>query len=184
MIRAAVVVNTVSALVELGVQAEVGGGVRDIAAAQRWFDAGAALVVIGSLAVRQPAAAQALCSAFPGRVLAGLDVRDGEARAEGWTQSGGEALAHLERWRSWPLAGVVFTAIERDGALEGPAVDALRTVCQRFDGEVLASGGVTTLDDVRACRQAGAAGVIVGRALHQGLFDLRQAVHDFADEVV
>jgi phosphoribosylformimino-5-aminoimidazole carboxamide ribotide isomerase len=173
----------VTALVERGVDVQVGGGVRDMATTREWFDRGAALVVVGSLAVRDPDAAEALCAAFPERVLVGLDVSAGEARAEGWTQRGGDAATHLARWASWPLAGVVFTAIERDGTLEGPAIDALRSVCDRFGGDVLASGGVTTIDDVSACRDAGAAGVIVGRALHEGVFDLHAAVARFAGEV-
>lgn len=178
-----VVRAAVTGLAALGVDVQVGGGVRDMVAAQEWFERGAAFVVIGSLAVRDPGAAEALCAAFPRRVLVGLDVSGGEARAQGWTQSGGDAATHLARWRSWPLGGVVYTAIERDGTLEGPAVGALRSVCERFAGDVLASGGITTLDDVSACRDAGAAGVIVGRALHEGVFDLHTAVERFADGV-
>ncbi|MDQ6855643.1 MAG: 1-(5-phosphoribosyl)-5-[(5-phosphoribosylamino)methylideneamino] imidazole-4-carboxamide isomerase [Candidatus Dormibacteraeota bacterium] len=173
----------VSALAARGVDAQVGGGVRDRETAQRWIDLGAAYVVIGSLAVSDPRAAEALCTALPHRVLAGLDVRDGAARAQGWTEDGGEALMHLERWRTWPLAAVVHTAIERDGTLGGPALESLREVCARFDGDVFASGGVTTLDDVAACAAAGAAGAIVGRALHEGLFDLRAALDRFAGRV-
>jgi phosphoribosylformimino-5-aminoimidazole carboxamide ribotide isomerase len=180
---AAIVRAAVMVLAERGVDAQVGGGVRDAEAARLWFDHGAAYVVVGSLAVREPDVAEALCAAFPLRVFAGLDVSAGAARAEGWTEDGGDALAHLQRWRSWPLAGVVHTAIERDGALQGPAVDALREVCTGFDGDVFASGGVTTIDDVAACRDAGAAGAIVGRALHEGLFDLRAAFEIFGGAV-
>jgi phosphoribosylformimino-5-aminoimidazole carboxamide ribotide isomerase len=169
----------VASLAERGVEVQVGGGVRDIGTAQRWFDNGATAVVVGSLAVRDPAAAESLCAAFPGRVLVGLDVRDGVARAQGWTEPAGDALVHLARWASWPLAGIIHTAIERDGTLGGPAIDALRAVCRRCLGAVFASGGVTRLDDVAACQEAGAAGVIVGRALHEGLFDLHAALLRF-----
>jgi phosphoribosylformimino-5-aminoimidazole carboxamide ribotide isomerase len=170
----------VGSLAVLGVEVQVGGGVRDAAAAQRWFDSGASHVVLGSLAVSDPDSAQALSVAFPGRVLLALDVRDGLAQAQGWTRSGGDALDHLDRWAGWPVAGVVHTAIERDGALAGPSLEALHTICERFRGPVIASGGVTTIDDVRACRDAGAAGVIVGRALHEGIFDLRAALASFS----
>jgi phosphoribosylformimino-5-aminoimidazole carboxamide ribotide isomerase len=169
----------VTALAHRGVDAQVGGGVRHRDAAQALIDAGAAYVVIGSLAVRDPGAAQALCAALPHRVLAGLDVSHGSARAQGWTVDAGAATIHLERWRSWPLAGVVHTSIERDGTLGGPALDSLRAVCLAFPGDVIASGGVTTLDDVAACESAGAAGAIVGRALHDGVFDLRAALERF-----
>jgi phosphoribosylformimino-5-aminoimidazole carboxamide ribotide isomerase len=173
-------VAAVSALSDLGVDVEIGGGVRDLPAAQRWFDAGASQVVIGSLAMRDPAAAKALCAAFPGRVLIALDVRDGDAQAQGWTESAGDALDHLDRWARWPVAGIVHTAVERDGTLGGPSLDALRDVCDRFPGPVIASGGITTVDDVGACHDAGAAGAIVGRALHEGIFDLRLAISRFA----
>lgn len=177
----AVVRAAVIALVALGVDVQVGGGVRDMGTAREWFERGAAFVVIGSLALRDPPAAEALCAAFAQRVLVALDVSGGEARTQGWTQGGGDAATHLARWAAWPLAGVVYTAIERDGTLEGPSIGSLRSVCDVFTGVVLASGGVTTLDDVSACRDAGAAGVIVGRALHEGVFDLRAALERFAD---
>lgn len=170
----------VGALLAAGVEVQVGGGIRDMATAARWFDCGASLVVIGSLALREPEAARDICEAFEGRVLIGLDVRDGDARAQGWTESGGDAMAHLDRWAGWPVAGIVHTAIERDGTLGGPSVDGLRSVCARFPGPVFASGGVVTVDDVAACRDAGAAGVIVGRAIHDGLFDLQVALIRFA----
>jgi phosphoribosylformimino-5-aminoimidazole carboxamide ribotide isomerase len=173
----------VTALAERGVDAQVGGGVRHLATAQAWVDAGAAYVVVGSLAVREPRAGAALCAALPHRVLAGLDVSQGSARAQGWTVDAGDAMTHLQRWRSWPLAGVVHTAIERDGTLSGPSLEALRTVCAAFPGDVFASGGVTTLDDVAACAEAGAAGAIVGRALHEGSFDLGAALQRFGGAV-
>ena len=162
-----------------GVTAQVGGGVRDRDAAQRWFDAGASWVVIGSLALRQPDVAQALCEEFPGRVLVALDVQGGRARAEGWTQAAGDAGESVDRWAVWPIAGIVHTEIDRDGTLAGPALPALRAICTRFTGAVFASGGVTTIDDVAACAEVGAAGVIVGRALHDGVFDLGGAVLRF-----
>lgn len=174
----------VTALADRGVEVQVGGGVRDVATAQGWFDRGTTYVVIGSVAVRDPAAAESLCATFPGRVLIALDVRGGEARAQGWTESGGDALVHLDRWTAWPVAGIVHTAVERDGTLGGPEIGGLRAVCERFDGAVLASGGITAIDDVEACGEAGATGVIVGRALHLGVFDLRAALERFADGAV
>lgn len=171
-----------AAVIELartGAKVQVGGGVRDRDTARRWFDAGASWVVIGSLAQRQPDVAHALCEEFPGRVLIALDVHGGQARAEGWTEAAGDAGASVDRWATWPIAGIVHTEIDRDGTLAGPALPALRAVCARFTGAVFASGGVTTIDDVAACAEAGAAGVIVGRALHQGLFDLGAALLRF-----
>ncbi|MEO8898748.1 MAG: 1-(5-phosphoribosyl)-5-[(5-phosphoribosylamino)methylideneamino] imidazole-4-carboxamide isomerase [Candidatus Dormibacter sp.] len=178
-VSTAATTGAVAELARNGAAVQVGGGVRDRAAALRWFGAGASWVVIGSLALRQPDIAHALCEEFPGRVLVALDVDGGEARAEGWTQAAGDAGEHLDRWAAWPIGGVVHTEIDRDGTLTGPALPALRAVCARFSGPVFASGGVTTIDDVAACAEAGAAGAIVGRALHQGLFDLGAALARF-----
>ena len=177
-------VAAVRAVSGAGAAAQVGGGVRSESAARRWFGLGAAHVVLGSLAVTRPDEARAVCETFPQRVLLGLDVRDGEARAQGWTVSGGSAEEHLRRWSDWPSAGLVYTTIERDGTLAGPDVAALRAVRATFGGPLYSSGGIRDLHDVSACQEAGAAGVIVGRALHEGLFDLGEAVRRFQDEVV
>jgi phosphoribosylformimino-5-aminoimidazole carboxamide ribotide isomerase len=172
------------ALSSAGASVQVGGGVRGEAAARRWFELGAAYVVLGSLAITDPDAARLVCEAFPGRVLLGLDVRGGVARARGWTESGGTATEHLQRWSGWPSAGVVHTTIERDGTLSGPDITALGEVRNLWDGPLYSSGGIRDLDDVAAGAGAGAAGVIVGRALHDGLFDLREAVRRFHAEPV
>ena len=171
--------HAVAALSGRGVAVQVGGGVRDRATAERWLDGGATYVVVGSLAVRDPQAAAALCAALPGRVLLGLDVRAGRVQAEGWTQAGGDAAEVLDEWSVWPAAGLVHTEVDRDGTKSGPALGVLAAVCARYRGPVIASGGVTTLDDVAACAEAGAAGAIVGRALHDGSFDLHAALQRF-----
>jgi phosphoribosylformimino-5-aminoimidazole carboxamide ribotide isomerase len=174
----------VAELAGSGATVQVGGGVRDRDGAQRWFDAGASWVVIGSLAVRDPQSARALCEEFSGKVLIALDIAGGEARAQGWTEAAGDSGEHIDHWSAWPIAGIVHTEIDRDGTLSGPALPALRAVCTRFPGQVFASGGVTSIDDVTACAAAGAAGVIVGRALHQGLFDLSAALARFGHQAL
>src|SRR5205807_4878473 len=120
----------------------------------------AAYVVLGSLAVRDPGMAEALCAAHPGTVLLGLDVRDGTAQAQGWTEAAGDAADHLGRWRDWPAAGVVRTEIGRDGTMLGPDLPGLHATVETFDGPVIASGGIGSLDDLCACAAAGAAGAI------------------------
>ncbi|MHB8718466.1 MAG: 1-(5-phosphoribosyl)-5-[(5-phosphoribosylamino)methylideneamino]imidazole-4-carboxamide isomerase [Candidatus Dormibacteria bacterium] len=172
------VAEVVAALVGAGVAAEVGGGVRDLSAARVWVDRGAD-VVIGSLAMRDPLAASQLCATFPGRVWLGLDVHQGRARAQGWTEDGGDAAALLASWREWPAAGLIHTSTARDGMLEGPDLDSLRSVVASYGGYVVASGGVTSLDDVAACAAAGCSAAIVGRALYEGHFDLAAAMERF-----
>jgi phosphoribosylformimino-5-aminoimidazole carboxamide ribotide isomerase len=159
---------------------EVGGGVRTLSAAQRWLSAGAHLLVLGSLALRQPEAAEAICAALPGRCLVSLDVRSGVAQAQGWTEPAGSADVHLERWASWPLAGLIRTDVAHDGMLSGPELEGLAAVVRAFPGPVFASGGVSLIDDLDRVAETGAAGVIVGRAIHEGSFDLRAALRRFA----
>jgi phosphoribosylformimino-5-aminoimidazole carboxamide ribotide isomerase len=172
----------VRALKEMGITVQVGGGVRSAQAAASWLDAGAEYIVLGSLALREPAAAEEICRAHPGHVLLGLDVRGDVAQAQGWTESAGAAIEHLQRWRTWPAAGVIRTDVGRDGALLGPDIEGLRTCIAAYGGVVIASGGVATIDDLDACAAAGAHGAIVGRALYEGRLDLSDALQRFGDE--
>lgn len=174
--------RAVAALVAAGVEAELGGGIRDSATAALWLERGVSLIVLGSLALRAPEAAAGICRSHPGRVLLGLDVRAGAAQAQGWTEDAGEAVAVLDRWSSWPAAGIIRTDVERDGALTGPDVEGLRACVERYPGPVIASGGIAGLDDLRACAAAGAAGAIVGRALFAGRLDLAEALRAFPPE--
>jgi phosphoribosylformimino-5-aminoimidazole carboxamide ribotide isomerase len=162
------------------VEVEVGGGVRTLAAAERWLDAGATLVVLGSVAVQEPDAAEAICAALPGRCLVSLDVRGDVAQAQGWTEGAGSASGHIARWATWPLAGLVRTDVDLDGMLGGPDLAGLEATVRAFPGAVIASGGISTVDDIVRCAEAGAAGAIVGRAMYEGSFDLRAAVLRFA----
>jgi phosphoribosylformimino-5-aminoimidazole carboxamide ribotide isomerase len=174
-VRAAVI-----ALRDTRATVEFGGGVRSPEAARAWLELGADLVVLGSLAVRQPEMAAQICRAHPGRVLLGLDVRDGIAQAQGWTEEAGDALSHLRRWGDWDAAGVVLTNVARDGALTGPDLEGLETCIAAYDGPVIASGGVSSLEDLIALADAGATGAIVGRALYEGRFDLPSALRLFS----
>jgi len=172
--RAAVV-----ALRDTEATVQLGGGVRSPEAARAWLELGADLVVLGSLAVRSPEVAAEICRTHPGRVLLGLDVRDGVAQAQGWTEAAGDALAHLRRWSDWEAAGVVLTNIARDGALTGPDLEGLEACIAAYGRPVIASGGVASLEDLIAIADAGAAGAIVGRALYEGRIDLASALRLF-----
>jgi phosphoribosylformimino-5-aminoimidazole carboxamide ribotide isomerase len=172
----------IRALRAMDVAVEVGGGVRSAQAAASWLDAGAEYVVLGSLALRDPLAAEEICRAHPGHVLLGLDVRGGLAQAQGWTESAGEAEEHVQRWRAWPAAGLIRTDVGRDGALLGPDLDGLRACVAAYGAPVIASGGIATIDDLEACAEAGAAGAIVGRALYEGRLDLSEARQRFSGE--
>ena len=172
----AAVARMVAACVAAGCAVQVGGGIRSVDTAKQWFDAGVSLVILGSVAARTPALAYAICVAVEGRVLLGLDVRAGVARVEGWTEDGSSAAELLRAWRQWPAAGVVYTDTSRDGLLAGPDLDGVRTCRELYGGPVIASGGVGSIDDITACADAGAAGVVVGKALYEGRVDLGEAL--------
>jgi phosphoribosylformimino-5-aminoimidazole carboxamide ribotide isomerase len=161
---------------QAGVEVEVGGGVRTLAAAERWLAAGARYVILGSVAVREPEVAAAICAAEPGRCLVSLDLRGDVAQAQGWTEGAGSSAVHLGRWASWPVAGLVRTDVALDGMLSGPDLGGLAETARAFPGPVIASGGISTVDDIVRCAEAGAAGAIVGRAMYEGSFDLRAAI--------
>jgi phosphoribosylformimino-5-aminoimidazole carboxamide ribotide isomerase len=166
-----------------GCAVDVGGGVRTMANAGRWLAEGAAYVALGSVAVREPALAHDICAAYEGRVLLALDVQDGAARVEGWTETGGGADDVLASWRGWPSAGIVFTSTTHDGMLAGPDLAGLARCRALSDGDVFVSGGIAGVDDVAACATAGAAGVIIGRALYEGAVDLGALLERFTAPV-
>jgi phosphoribosylformimino-5-aminoimidazole carboxamide ribotide isomerase len=95
---------------------------------------------------------------------------------EGWTEDGSSSAELLRAWRAWPAAGVVYTDTTRDGLLTGPDLDGLQTCRELYGGPVIASGGIASVDDITACAGAGAAGVVVGKALYEGRVDLAQAI--------
>jgi phosphoribosylformimino-5-aminoimidazole carboxamide ribotide isomerase len=177
------VARIVNVSVASGCAVQVGGGVRSVDAAMRWLESGASLVVIGSVAAREPELAASICAAADGKVLIGLDVRSGVARVEGWTEDGLAATELLRRWRSWPAAGLVYTDTARISLLDGPNLDGLQICRDLYGGPVIVAGGIGSLEDVAACAEAGASGVLVGRALQEGALDLRSALAVFTSPV-
>ncbi|HEY4027620.1 MAG TPA: HisA/HisF-related TIM barrel protein [Candidatus Dormibacteraeota bacterium] len=162
---------------EAGAEVEVSGGVRSAEIAAGWLEAGAAAVAMGTAAVRDPALLARVAAAHPGRVLAALDVRNGRPAVTGWDQVSDLTVAEaLARWADAPIAGVVVTSIDRDGTLGGPDVALLAEVVRVTPCPVTYSGGVGSLADVRAVAAAGASGVILGRALLEGLIPLAEAL--------
>ncbi len=162
------------------VPVQVGGGLRDLAAAAAVLEAGAARVVLGTIAVREPGRAREICRAFPGRVAIGIDARAGVVQVAGWLDSGAvEAAAVARAARDWGASAIVYTDIARDGTEQGPDLEGTRAVARAAGLPVIASGGVGALDDIRgvaALGGDGVTGVIVGRALYTGAVDLREAL--------
>jgi phosphoribosylformimino-5-aminoimidazole carboxamide ribotide isomerase len=162
---------------ETGVEVQVAGGVRTAAGAERWLAEGAAAVVMGTAAVREPRLLAGVAAANPGRVLAALDVRSGRPAVAGWAAVDDltvPALLHL--WAGAPVAGVILTSVDRDGTLGGPDVGLLTGAIAATSHPVVYSGGIASLDDLRAVSAAGAAGAILGRSLLEDRLPLREAL--------
>jgi len=159
------------------VPCQLGGGLRTeqhIATALGW---GVDRVVVGTRALQDPAWFEGICRRFPGRIVLGIDARGGKVAVEGWLNvSECSALDLARRCAAWPLAALVYTDIGRDGMLAGPNLQALAELAAAVSVPVIASGGVTTLQDVGRLACLGLAGCIVGRALYEGRLDLAAAL--------
>jgi phosphoribosylformimino-5-aminoimidazole carboxamide ribotide isomerase len=161
---------------------ETGGGVRSVEAAERLIAAGVARVVVGTAAVERPELVTELAARFPGRVAVGLDARGRQVAVKGWTETTGADLVDLaRRFEGQGVSALIVTEIGRDGTMAGPDLDQLAAVLEATDVDVIASGGVGTLDDVTALaglRSGGRAlaGVIVGRAIYEGRFSVEEAL--------
>lgn len=160
-----------------GVPCQLGGGLRTeehVAEALRW---GVSRVILGTRALQDPDGCAALCQRFPGQVALGIDARGGRVATRGWLhESEITALELARRCADWPLAALIYTDISRDGMLEGPNVEATAELARAVAVPVIASGGVTTLEDVGRLAQCGLAGCIIGRALYEGRIDLAAAL--------
>lgn len=161
-----------------GFEVELGGGIRDEQSIEELLDFGLGRLVVGTSAIKQTEWFEGIVDRFPGKLVLGIDARDGYVATDGWlevSQTGAVELAR--RFAGKPLAAVVYTDIATDGMMQGPNVAAMAEM-QRAMGDlpVVASGGVTTLDDVRRLKRAGLAGAIIGRALYEGTIDLAEAI--------
>jgi len=155
---------------------EVGGGIRDRAAIDGVLELGAQYVVLGTAAVRSPALVEEACRAHPGRVIVAVDARDGVVAVDGWTASGGVTAVELgQRAASWGCAALLYTDVSRDGLHVGPNIEMTAQLTRAVSCEVIASGGVGSLDDLVRLRDAGIAAVVVGRAIYDKRFTVDEA---------
>jgi len=155
---------------------EVGGGIRDRAAIDAVIAAGAAYVVLGTAAVRSPTLVEDACRAYPGQIIVAVDARDGVVAIDGWTQASDITAIELgTRAASWGAAALLYTDVARDGLRGGPNVEMTAQLQRAVACEVIASGGVGTLDDLARLRDAEIAAVVVGRALYDKKFTVANA---------
>jgi len=164
----------------LKIPVQLGGGIRNRATIEAWLGKGITRVIIGTAAVRDPALVKETARAFPGRVAIGLDARDGRVAVEGWAATSElAALDIARRFEDAGVAAIIFTDVARDGMLEGLNLDATIALAERISIPVIASGGLASLDDVRALlnpRAQKLQGAIVGRALYDGRLDAAAAL--------
>lgn len=159
------------------VPCQLGGGVRDELTIATWLDAGLDRVIVGTQALRDPSWFRSMAEKYPGRLVLGLDARDGMVATDGWLETSNIAAAVMaEQFDDLPLAAIVYTDIARDGTLEGPNLDATAAICRHVKTPVIASGGVGALADIERLATLPVVGCIVGRALYEGKFSLADAV--------
>jgi phosphoribosylformimino-5-aminoimidazole carboxamide ribotide isomerase len=158
------------------VPCELGGGIRTEEAIDELLDAGLARLVIGTLALKEPEWFRRMCRKFPGKLVLGIDARDGRVATQGWLETSEVAAVDLARqFEGEPLAAVVYTDIATDGMLAGPNVAEMARMQAAVELPVVASGGITTAEDVARLAAAGMAGSIIGRALYEGRLTLADA---------
>ena len=165
---------------------QVGGGIRDEDTIHRYLDAGVSFVILGTKAVTAPHFVSDVCLEFPGHIIVGLDVRDGKVAIDGWSKlSRHDAIDLALHFEADGVEAIVFTDIGRDGMMTGLNIDATVTFAQKLKIPVIASGGVTNLDDIRALCQVypeGITGAITGRAIYEGTLDFAEA-QNLADDL-
>jgi len=164
----------------VSVPVQLGGGVRDMAAIETWLTAGVRRVILGSAAVREPALVHEACRAFPGRVVVGIDARDGRVATDGWAHTTDRRALDLAlSFEGTGVAAIVYTDIGRDGMLSGLNIAETLALADRLATPVIASGGVASLADLAALRGTRIAGAILGRALYDGRIDPAAALSVF-----
>lgn len=166
-------VEAIMAAVSIPIQ--VGGGIRSIATVRDYLSRGVGRVVLGTVALTNPALLEEACAHYPGRIVVGIDARDGKVAVNGWTDvSTTPATALISRLSVYPLTAIIYTDIARDGMLAGPNIPALGEVAAASHVPVIASGGISRLEDLQAVQAIGPriVGAIVGKALYEGMLDL------------
>lgn len=174
-------IDAVKGILEaIDIPAQLGGGIRDIAGIERWLNAGIARVILGTVALENPELVKTACTAFPGQIAVGIDARDGKVAVKGWVETSEITAMELAlRFEDAGVAAIVFTDIDRDGAMGGVNVDATADLAFALSTPVIASGGLSSLDDIKLLKaeeSAGIEGAIIGRALYDGTLNPALAI--------
>jgi len=165
---------------------QLGGGIRDLDTIERCLDDGLSYVIIGTAAVKNPGFLHDACTAFPGHIIVGLDARDGRVATDGWSKLTGHDVVDLgKKYEDYGVESIIYTDIGRDGMLSGLNIEATVRLAQALTIPVIASGGLSSLDDIKALcavESEGIVGTIAGRAVYDGSLDF-QAAQQLADEL-
>ena len=169
-------------LANISVPAQLGGGIRDMATIEMWLSNGIARVILGTVAVESPDLVRDAARRFPGQIAVGIDARNGMVATKGWAhETNINATDLAQQFQDAGVAALIYTDIDRDGAMGGPNIIATQSLARAVSIPVIASGGVASLDDLRALKSTGViAGAISGRALYDGTIDLTQAIQALA----
>jgi phosphoribosylformimino-5-aminoimidazole carboxamide ribotide isomerase len=164
----------------ISMPAQLGGGIRDVATIEMWLTKGIARVILGTAAVRDPDLVRAACRSYPGKIAVGIDAKDGKVAVEGWAEvSELGAIELARRFEDAGVSAIIYTDISRDGVLKGLNLEATAELARAVTIPVIASGGLASIDDVKALlapEYAMLAGAITGRALYDGRIDAVQAL--------
>ncbi|WP_045386895.1 1-(5-phosphoribosyl)-5-[(5-phosphoribosylamino)methylideneamino]imidazole-4-carboxamide isomerase [Falsirhodobacter sp. alg1] len=165
-------------LARVSVPCQLGGGIRDMATIEAWLSKGLARVILGTVAVENPDLVREAARAFPGKVAVGVDARKGRVATKGWATETDVMVTDLARsFEDAGVAALIYTDIDRDGAMAGPNIEATEALARAVSIPVIASGGVSRMEDLTALRDTGViAGAISGRALYDGAIDLGAAL--------
>ncbi|HPQ97274.1 MAG: 1-(5-phosphoribosyl)-5-[(5-phosphoribosylamino)methylideneamino]imidazole-4-carboxamide isomerase [Thiothrix sp.] len=162
-----------------GVPVQIGGGIRDAATVESYLEAGVQFCIIGTRAVQDPPFVVALCRRFPGRIIVGIDARNGQVATDGWAEVSSVAAIDLARqFEQAGVSAIVYTDIARDGMMQGVNAEETARLAESISIPVIASGGVSSMEDIRRLRareDKGITGVILGRSIYEGAIDLTEA---------
>ncbi len=179
-------VRSIIEAVGTDVPVQLGGGIRDLETIERYLDLGVTYIIIGTAAVKVPGFLHEACDAFPGHIMVGLDAKGGNVAVNGWSKLTGHDVCDLaKRFEGYGVEAIIYTDIGRDGMLSGVNIEATVELARPLRTPVIASGGITNLDDVRrlcAVQTEGITGAITGRAIYEGTLDFR-AAQALADEL-
>ncbi|TWJ33339.1 1-(5-phosphoribosyl)-5-[(5-phosphoribosylamino)methylideneamino]imidazole-4-carboxamide isomerase [Geobacter argillaceus] len=173
--------SSIEAIVKaLAIPTQLGGGIRDLATIEAYLGLGIGRVIIGTAAQRNPELVKAACARFPGRIVVGIDAKEGMVAVQGWAEVTGVTAVELaKRFEGDGVAAIVYTDISRDGMLQGPNIPATRALAEAISIPVIASGGVSSLKDIEnllAVEASGVTGVITGKAIYTGAINLAEAI--------